>query len=60
MSVKIDKYRLHNQSNGSAIYDLSTGYKIVYIELMKNDAREKLAKHILDELNTGKYEEDRV
>ena len=50
------KYRLHNDTNHSVIYNLSTGYKIITLELMKKEPREKLAKHILDELNTGKYE----
>ena len=56
MTVKIDKYRLHNDTNHSVIYNLSTGYKIITLELMKKEPREKLAKHILEELNTGKYE----
>ncbi|WP_407415762.1 hypothetical protein [Methanobrevibacter sp.] len=56
MTVKIDKYRLHHDTNSSAIYDLSTGYKIITLGLMKKEVREKLAEKILNELNTGKYE----
>ena len=56
MTVKIDKYRLRHDKNYSAIFDLSTGYKIVHLELMKKEIRKKLAERILDELNSGGYE----
>ena len=57
MTVKIDKYRLHHDTNYSVIVNLDIGYIIVKLELMKKISREKLAESILKELNTGKYEE---
>ena len=57
MTVKINKYRLHQRDNYSIILDLSTGNTIVKLERMINIDRKKLAESILEELNTGKYEE---
>lgn len=55
MTVKIDKYRLEHATHTSAIFDLTTGHKIISLSMRKGP-RIKLAEHILDELNTGKYE----
>ena len=57
MTVKINKYRLHQRDNYSVILDLSTGNTIVKLERMIHIDRKKLAESILEELNTGKYEE---
>ena len=58
MSVKIDRYELIVKESKVVIYDNKLQMSIASIYTKVKDHNMSLAQIILDELNTGNYEED--
>lgn len=59
MSVLIDRYELKlEQSPKVIIYDTLLELNIVSVNTLNKDYNLALASIVLDELNTGKYEDD--
>ena len=59
MSVKIDKYRLIDEKSPKIIiYDNELQRNIISVNTVDVDNNLALAEMILEELNTGKYEEE--
>ena len=58
MSVKIDRYELIVKESKVVIYDNKLQMSIASIYTKVKDHNMSLAQIILDELNTGNYEEE--
>ena len=58
MSVKIDRYELIVKESKVVIYDNKLQMSIASIYTKVKEYNMSLAQIILDELNTGHYEED--
>lgn len=59
MTVKIDRYELKlEQSPKMIIFDNKLQMNIASVNTKDRDNNERLAQILLDELNTGHYEED--
>ena len=59
MSVKIDRYQIrYEKSPKIVIFDNKLQKNICSLNTLDKDNNESLAQILLDELNTGKYEEE--
>ena len=58
MTVKIDRYEIIVKESKVVIYDNKLQMSIASIYTKVKDHNMSLAQIILDELNTGNYEED--
>ena len=57
MTVKVNKYTLEEYKGNYYIFNRVTGNRIISLEERNSKFNKKLGEAILQELNTGKYEE---